>query len=203
MYFGKFTTRCLLHTTAAATLAILSLASSTVHAAGWALDKAQSTLSVNVTDHRATGDKTSTLRATAIQGTIDAQGNIEMPLSLDQLDLIAKLPPLLTNKATQQSNITLKGHIDPRVLHGLSVGRAQSTPVSFWSDQQPAHRATYPLRLTLLQDQRIQVDTPTPIILDATPLLQKDNASIILSLLGYEKIDPKVKAEFYGILTSQ
>lgn len=203
MYFGKVTTRTLAYTLAGAALGVMSLAGSVAQASGWTLDKAQSTLSTHITDHRSAGDKTSTLRATSIQGSINAQGDIQLPLSLDQLDVIAQLPPMLTHKAMKQSSILLKGHIDPQLLQNLNMGQAQTTLVSFWSDQQPERHVTYPLRLTLLQDQRIQVDTPAPIILDATPLLQKDNASVILSLLGYERVDSKVKAEFYGILVAQ
>lgn len=185
--------------------ALLVSVSTFVQAApnSWSLMPAQSGLDIKLTDHRTTGDTLSHLRASPIAGTIDTAGNIDVPLSLNQLDIVSQLPPMLTQKALKHGMQHIQGHIDPTVLSVLQPGKHAISSVTLW---EPAHRddvhqhITTPIRLERSHDGIITVSTPSPVSVNISPLLQQDNASLIMSLLGYQRIDNSIQVTFQGIL---
>ena len=186
--------------TAGALMALIStLAQAAPHR--WALSPEQTTLDIALTDHRAGGDAVSHLRAAPISGTVNAAGDIDIPLSLNQLDIIAQLPPLLTQRALKQEEKHIHGHVDPAVLARLAPGQSVTSIVTLW-DAEHWHIAT-PLRLIGHNSGLIGISTPAPVSVDISPLLQQDNASLIMNLLGYQHIDHHIQTSFQGILTPQ
>lgn len=175
-------------------------------ATGWALDAAQSTLDIQLTDHRPAGNTITHMRAAPISGTITPKGDIDVPLSLNQLDVMAQLPTVLTQKVLTHSAQHIQGHIDPSALNTLDTKQSITTNVSLWDPTrhpESRQRMTTPVLLTRQDDGQINIATPTPVDVDITPLLQQDNASLITNLLGYQQIDRHASVTFKGTLRLQ
>lgn len=172
----------------------------------WALEPQQSRLDIQLTDHRPAGNTLTHMQATPISGTINARGDIDIPMSLNQLDVIAQLPPMLTQKALKQGTKHIQGHIDPTVLSGLTAQKPVTTTVQLWD---PAHHpdsrqiTSTPVQLTRLSDGQIQMVTPSPVAVDISPLLRQDNTPLITNLLGYQQLDNHAQVTFHGTLRIQ
>lgn len=195
-----------LYTLAMATSLLMAPLLAQAASTGWSLEPARSTLDIHLTDHRSTGNTVTHMRAAPISGTVNTQGDIDVPLSLNQLDVIAQLPPMLTQKALKNGTQHIQGHIDPAVLKGLTPQQSTTTTVTLWD---PAHhpdsrrRVTTPVQLTRQNDGLIQITTPSPVSVDIAPLLQQDNAALITNLLGYQQLDNHAQVVFQGTLRPQ
>ena len=173
---------------------------------GWALEPSQSSLRIQLTDHRPTGNVQTSMNAAPISGTINAQGDIDVPLSLNQLDVVAQLPPMLTQKALRHGQQHIQGHIDPTVFNRLTGQNSVTTSITLWD---PAHSSdsrqhvTTPVQLVRQNDGVIRMSTPSPVDVDISPLLHQDNASLITNLLGYQQLDSRAQVMFQGSLRPQ
>lgn len=191
---------------AASILMISSVTLAQAASTGWSLDAAQSALDIQITDHRPAGNTLTHMRAAPIAGTITANGDIDIPLSLNQLDVIAQLPTMLTQKALNHGTQHIQGHIDPSALNALRTQQSITTTVSFWDPTRhpdSRQRVTTPVQLTRQENGLIRVATPTPVNVDISPLLQQDNASLVTNLLGYQQIDRHALVVFQGTLRPQ
>lgn len=198
-----------LHTLAftASTLLLTPLAM-TAHAAptGWALESTLSALDIQLTDHRPAGKTLTHMRAAPITGTINSRGDIDVPLSWNQLDVVAQLPPMLTQKALKHGAQHIQGHIDPTALSTLAPQKNVMTTIELWD---PSHRpdsrqrVTTPVQLVRQNDNTVRITTPTPVTVDISPLLRQDNAALITNLLGYQQLDTHAQVTFQGTLRTQ
>ena len=197
-----------LHSLALTATALMGSLALSANAAptGWTLEPQQSRLDIQLTDHRQAGNTLTRMQAAPISGTINARGDIDAPLSLNQLDVVAQLPPMLTQKALKQGTKHIQGHIDPTVLRELAPNKSATTTVKLWD---PAHHSdsrqitTTPVQLTRLNDGLIQMTTPSPVTVDISPLLRQDNAPLITNLLGYQQLDNHAQVTFHGTLRTQ
>ena len=197
-----------LHALALTASTLLGAVALQVHAqpAGWALEPTQSSLRIQLTDHRPTGNVQTSINAAPISGTIDAQGNIDVPLSLNQLDVVAQLPTMLTQNALKHGQQHIQGHIDPAALSRLTGQNSVTTSVTLWD---PAHRSDHrqhvstPVQLVRQNGGTIRMATPSPVDVDISPLLRQDNASLITNLLGYQQLDSHAQVVFQGTLRPQ
>ncbi|WP_414501029.1 MULTISPECIES: hypothetical protein [unclassified Zymobacter] len=197
-----------LHSLALTATALMGSLALSANAAptGWTLEPQQSRLDIQLTDHRQAGNTLTRMQAAPISGTINARGDIDVPLSLNQLDVVAQLPPMLTQKALKQGTKHIQGHIDPAVLSELAPNKSATTTVKLWD---PAHHpdsrqiTTTPVQLTRLNDGLIQMTTPSPVTVDISPLLRQDNAPLITNLLGYQQLDNHAQVTFHGTLRTQ
>lgn len=195
-----------LRTLAAATSLLIMPVVAQAATTGWALEPTHSALDIHLTDHRPTGNTTTRMRAAPISGTINALGDIDVPLSLNQLDVIAQLPPMLTQKALKHGSQHIQGHIDPAVLKGLTPHQSTTTTVTLWNPEHHSdnsQRVTTPVQLTRQNDGQIQMATPSPVDVNISPLLQQDNAALITNLLGYQQLDNHAQVVFQGTLRPQ
>lgn len=197
-----------LYTLAFAASTLLTPLTMTAHAAsaGWALEPTQSALNIQLTDHRPTGNTLTHMRAAPISGTVNARGDIDVPLSWNQLDVIAQLPPMLTQKALKHGAQHIQGHIDPAVLNTLPPQKGVTTTVELWD---PAHhsdsrqRLTTPVQIVRQNDDTFRITTPSAVNVDISPLLRQDNAALITNLLGYQRLDTHAQVVFQGTLHPQ
>jgi|GEM_PF-3700194 len=159
--------------------------------ADWKFDPAKSDLSATFTDQRTSGNVNHVYHVQNLQGTIDAQGHLSIPLQLSQLDLMNGLPDWVTAMIGSQ-NADITGTIDPTWFN-LSEGQSitRSVPLTFTSHHH-SRTQSVDLKMTRMANGNYQVTTARPMFLHANELMKESYSHIILSTLGYQNLAENV-----------
>lgn len=176
-------------------LAAAGLAISAHALAAWKFDPQQSNFSATFTDQRTTGNVEHTYHLQNLTGTIDDQGNLNIPLKLSQLDLMNQLPEWLQTMAGDQS-AQISGKINPS---WFNLGKGQSitkTVALTFVSHKHSHTQNVALKMERLDDGSYHVVTAQPLALRTSELMKESYAPMILTALGYQKVGDTVPINF-------
>ncbi|ANF58527.1 hypothetical protein [Halotalea alkalilenta] len=179
-----------------------SLAFSAHAEAAWRFDPMHSYIDATLTDQRTSGDVVQQHRVERLAGTIDEQGQLTLPLALDQLDLISQLPSWLSGLATGQV-ATITAEVDPGWFNALGIGESatRQLPLTIQGERFTRHEEVA-LALTRVGENEYRVRTAEPVSIDTRELMQLDNAQTILAALGFQRLSDTIPISFDARLLS-
>ncbi|RKR06544.1 hypothetical protein C7446_0524 [Kushneria sinocarnis] len=185
--------------TALALSGLMAATLSSAAEAAWQFNPDQSRITAVVTDQRPGGNVPHTYHASQLDGTIDNAGNLTLPLSLSQTDLLKDQGNLsgLLSGFSKSPLATLHAKIDPQWLTDLGVGESMTRNLPIRAKGNHFERTErVPLKLTRTAQDRYHVTTAEPISVDTQQLMQLDNAETVMSLLGYNKLTDTIPVNF-------
>ncbi|WP_456269827.1 hypothetical protein M1D97_06010 [Kushneria sp. AK178] len=187
---------------AAATLALIPQAQ-----AAWRFIPADSEITAHVSGQGQRGPMERTYHVSDLEGTINDEGYFEMPLRLEQTDLLGKqggLGGLLSGLSSDSAMVTLSTQVNPAWLSNLQPGDATTRNVTLTASGHHFERSEQvPLTLERLDQQYYHLTLAEPISVDTQQLMQLDNAQTVLSLLGYQRLDDAIPIRFNARLIKQ
>ncbi|QEL10635.1 hypothetical protein [Kushneria phosphatilytica] len=189
----------LISLTAIALGGLMAVTLSTAAEAAWRFNPDQSRITAVVTDQRPSGNVPHTYHVSQLDGTIDDDGNLTLPLSLSQTDLLKDQGNLagLLSGFSKSPMATLHTKVDPQWLSQLNVGESITRNLPIRARGNHFDRTErVPLKLTRTAEHRYHVTTAEPISVDTRQLMQLDNAQTVLSLLGYNKLTDTIPINF-------
>ncbi|MCH4564981.1 hypothetical protein MKP05_17925 [Halomonas sp. EGI 63088] len=174
--------------------------------AAWELDPAQSRVAATVVQIGPDGPVPRHHEVRRLAGSADASGALELPLRLNQSDVIEKLGPLppWLSGLTERPLATLTTRFPPEQLEQLAVGDSLVEVLELSVQSGNATR-TEPLavRFTRESADRIRVTNAERVALDGQELMADPTLRSILLLLGYERIGDEVPVSLDAILVRQ
>ncbi len=168
--------------------------------AAWQFVPADSEITAHVSGQGQRGPMERTYHVSELEGTIDDTGRFEMPLRLEQTDLLGKqggLGGLLSGLSSDSAMVTLSTQVNPAWLSNLQPGDATTRHVTLTASGNHFERSEQvPLTLERLDQQYYHLTLAEPISVDTNQLMQLDNAQTVLSLLGYRSLDNTIPIGF-------
>ncbi|WP_299262012.1 hypothetical protein [uncultured Kushneria sp.] len=175
--------------------------------AAWQFVPADSEITAHVSGQGQRGPMEQTYHVSDLQGTIDDEGRFEMPLRLEQTDLLGKqsgLGDLLSGLSSDSAMVTLSTKVNPAWLSNLQPGDATTRNVTLTASGNHFERSEQvPLTLERLDQQYYHLTLAEPISVDTQQLMQLDNAQTVLSLLGYKRLNDTIPIEFNARLVER
>ncbi|MEC9483905.1 MAG: hypothetical protein UMU75_11410 [Halomonas sp.] len=171
--------------------------------AAWQLDPGQSRVEATVIEVTPSGQVPHTHEVHQLQGELDTDGVLRIPLRLRQtdiLDRVGQLPPLLSGLA-DSTLATVVAEFDPQWLDSLAVGESatRTLMLGIQSGDQ-TRREPLSVRLTRTSADTVHVRNAERVALDGNELMNDPTARTLLMLLGYEQIGNEVPVELDATL---
>ncbi|MDI5933622.1 hypothetical protein [Halomonas kalidii] len=171
--------------------------------AAWELDPAQSRVAATVVQIGPDGPVPHHHEVRRLSGSADDSGALELPLRLNQSDVIEKLGPLppWLSGLTERPLATLTTRFPPERLEQLAVGESLVEVLELSVQSGNATR-TEPLavRFTRESADRIRVTNAERVALDGQELMADPTLRSVLLLLGYERIGDEVPVSLDAVL---
>lgn len=177
----------------------LVLALATQAQAAWEMVPGESEITADVAGENQRGPVERTYHVSDLAGTISDDGYFEMPLRLEQTDLLGNngLGGLLAGLSSDSAMATLSTQIDPAWLSNLAPGDSMTRTLEMTARGNHFERSEeVPLRVERLDNESWQVSLAEPVTVDTRQLMQLDNAQTILSLLGYQSLEESIPIRF-------
>ncbi|MGR2739730.1 hypothetical protein ACUY1T_14880 [Billgrantia sp. Q4P2] len=171
--------------------------------AAWELDPERSRVSATVMQITPDGPIPRQHEVRRLSGSADASGNLELPLRLNQSDVVERLgqlPPWLSG-ITQRPMATLTTQFPPERLERLAVGESMVENLTMKVQSGNAVREeSLPVRFTKTGSNQIQVTNAERVALDGQALMADPTLRSVLLLLGYEQIGDEVPVSLDALL---
>ncbi|MFC0268660.1 hypothetical protein [Kushneria aurantia] len=167
--------------------------------AAWRMVPADSRITAEVAGQGQNGPLERTYRVDNLNGTISDNGYFEMPLRLEQTNLLGDggMGALLSGLSSDSAMVTLSTQIEPAWLNNLAVGDSLTRTLTLTARGNHFERSErVPMRVERLNQQAWQVSLAEPISIDTRQMMQLDNAQTILSLLGYRSLADTIPINF-------
>lgn len=177
----------------------LVLALATQAQAAWEMVPGESEITADVAGENQRGPVERTYHVSDLAGIISDDGYFEMPLRLEQTDLLGNngLGGLLAGLSSDSAMATLSTQIDPAWLSNLAPGDSITRTLEMTARGNHFERSEeVPLRVERLDNESWQVSLAEPVTVDTRQLMQLDNAQTILSLLGYQSLEESIPIRF-------
>ncbi|REC95749.1 hypothetical protein [Kushneria indalinina] len=185
----------------------LTLALTTPAQAAWRFIPADSEITAHVAGQGQRGPMERTYHVSDLAGTINDEGYFEMPLRLEQTDLLDKqgsLGGLLSGLSSDSAMVTLSTQVNPAWLSNLQPGEATTRNVTLTASGNHFERSEQlPLTLERLNQQYYHLTLAEPISVDTRQLMQLDNAQTVMSLLGYRSLNDSIPIKLNARLIKQ
>lgn len=187
-------------------LGVALLVSAGVAQADWQLDPERSRVDATVIELAAEGPVPHQHSVRELDGSIDEQGRLRLPLRLNQTDVLEKLgelPPWL-DTLTDRTLVTLSTELPPERLNDLAVGDSFTETLLFRADtSSTAQEEPLRLRFTRESDDRIRITNAERIVLNGSDVMQDETGRTIVNLLGYERIGDEIPVELNATLVDR
>ncbi|MFC0337317.1 hypothetical protein SAMN05421848_1899 [Kushneria avicenniae] len=185
----------------------VTLAMTTQAHAAWQLVPANSEIKAHVAGEGQRGPMERTYHVSDLAGTINDDGQFEMPLRLEQTDLLGKqggLSGLLSGLSSDSAMVTLSTKVNPDWLSNLQPGDSTTRNVTLTASGHHFERSEeIPLTLERLDQRYYHLAFAEPISVDTQQLMKLDNAQTVLSLLGYKRLNNSIPIELDARLIRQ
>ncbi|MFQ3789223.1 hypothetical protein [Halomonas sp. A29] len=171
--------------------------------AAWELDPERSRVSAMVMQITPDGPIPRQHEVRRLSGSADASGNLELPLRLNQSDVIERLgqlPPWLSG-ITQRPMATLTTQFPPERLDQLAEGESMVENLTMKVQSGNSMREeSLPVRFTKTGSSQIQVTNAERVALDGKALMADPTLRSVMLLLGYEQIGDEVPVSLDAML---
>lgn len=171
--------------------------------AAWELDPERSRVSATVMQITPDGPIPRQHEVRRLSGSADAGGNLELPLRLNQSDVVERLgqlPPWLSG-ITERPMATLTTRFPPERLERLAVGDSLVENLTMTVRSGNAEREeSLPVRFTKTAEGQVQVSNAERVALDGQALMADPTLRSVLLLLGYEQIGDEVPVSLDALL---
>ncbi|MGQ4878861.1 hypothetical protein ACOJCM_09865 [Billgrantia sp. LNSP4103-1] len=171
--------------------------------AAWELDPERSRVSATVMQITPDGPVPRQHEVRRLSGSADAGGNLELPLRLNQSDVVERLgqlPPWLAG-ITERPMATLTTRFPPERLERLGVGDSLVETLTMTVRSGNAVREeSLPVRFTKTGNGQVQVTNAERVALDGKALMANPTLRSVLLLLGYEQIGDEVPVSLDALL---
>ncbi|UYG04872.1 hypothetical protein OCT51_05785 [Halomonas sp. LR3S48] len=171
--------------------------------AAWELDPERSRVSATVMQITPDGPIPRQHEVRRLRGSADAGGNLELPLRLNQSDVVERLgqlPPWLSG-ITERPMATLTTRFPPERLERLAVGDSLVEDLTMTVRSGNAEREeSLPVRFTKTAEGQVQVTNAERVALDGQALMADPTLRSVLLLLGYEQIGDEVPVTLDALL---
>ncbi|QEA39140.1 hypothetical protein FGL86_08670 [Pistricoccus aurantiacus] len=172
--------------------------------AAWKLEPDASHVDATVVEITPEGPVPHQHRIHQLEGSIDSEGNLSMPLRLNQLEAMETLEPLPSwfSRVADRPAATVITHIPPQRLDELAVGESLTETLQFKAESQveKERQAPVELRFTRESPDLIRVTNAQRIVLDGQQIMANSNARTILQLLGYEQLGDEIPITLEAVL---
>lgn len=169
--------------------------------AAWQFDPDHSKVNASFIDQRSSGDVTSVYHINQLNGSIDDQGKLSLPLELSQLDLLDKIPTWLTGMLGDQKAM-VTGQVDPKwfdIDQGQSITKDVALTVG---SGHHSHTETVPLKMTRTSDTQYHIETARPLALHTQDLMKQQYSGTIMKALGFQNLKDNIPLELDAQLSS-
>lgn len=174
--------------------------------AAWKLEPEASHVDATVVEITPEGPVPHQHRIHKLEGSIDSEGNLSMPLRLNQLDAMESIDslPSWISRVADRPAVTVITHIPPQRLDELAVGDTLTETLQFKAESQVEEERQAPveLRFTRESPDLIRVTNARRIVLDGQQIMANTNARTVLQLLGYEELGDEVPVTIEAVLIS-
>ena len=171
--------------------------------AAWELDPERSRVSATVMQITPDGPVPRQHEVRRLSGSANADGSLEMPLRLNQSDVVERLgqlPPWLAG-VTERPMATLTTQFPPGRLDRLAVGDSLVETLTMKVRSGNAVREeSLPVRFTKTSSGQVQVTNAERVALDGQALMANPTLRSVLLLLGYEQIGDEVPVSLDAVL---
>lgn len=174
--------------------------------ADWQLDPQHSTLTASLTQSNGDVAKTEQYEVRQLRGDISPDGVLRLPLSLDQTDILGRLGdlPIWVSMLASKPLVTLEAQMAPERLDRLDIGESLTETLTFRVQTELLNQEeSVPLRFTREGLNDIRVTSAEPMALDGNALMANTAARTLLSLLGYQQLEPRVPVDLSARLVNR
>ncbi|MDX5432961.1 MAG: hypothetical protein LPK20_05270 [Halomonas sp.] len=175
----------------------------TLPLAAWELDPERSRVSATVMQIGPDGPIPRQHEVRRLSGSADNSGTLELPLRLNQSDVVDRLGPLPPWLAgiTERPMATLTTRFPPERLDQLAVGDSLVETLTMKVQSGSAMREeSLPVRFTKTGRDQVQVTNAERVALDGQALMANPTLRSVLLLLGYEQIGDEVPVSLDAML---
>ncbi|WP_111414756.1 hypothetical protein [Billgrantia lactosivorans] len=171
--------------------------------AAWELEPERSRVSATVMQITPDGPVPRQHEVRRLSGSADADGTLQLPLRLNQSDVVERLgqlPPWLAG-ITERPMATLTTRFPPQRLDQLAVGDSLVEELTMTVRSGNAEREeSLPVRFTKTSQGQVQVTNAERVALDGQALMADPTLRSVLLLLGYEQIGDEVPVTLDALL---
>ncbi|PMR77765.1 hypothetical protein [Billgrantia endophytica] len=174
--------------------------------AEWELDPEQSRVSATVMQIGPDGPVPRHHEVRRLAGSADASGVLQLPLRLNQSDVVERLGPLppWLSGLTERPMATLTTRYPPEQLERLAIGDSMvETLMLSVRSGNAIRQESLPVRFTKESANRIRVTNAERMALDGQELMADPTLRSVMLLLGYEQIGDEVPVNLDAVLTRQ
>lgn len=169
----------------------------------WQLDPERSRVSATVMQIGPDGPVPRQHEVRRLAGSADASGTLQLPLRLNQSDLMERLGPLppWLSGLTERPMATLTTQFPPERLERLAVGDSLVEVLTMKVQSGNAmHEESLSVRFTKTAEGQVQVTNAERVALDGQALMADPTVRSVLLLLGYEQIGDEVPVTLDALL---
>ena len=174
--------------------------------AAWQFVPEDSQATAKVTDITDQGSQVHTHRLSNLEGHISDSGELVIPITLKQLDVVQNLgtlPPWLSDIGKKRL-ATVATQIDTAWLNSLNVGQSAQHTIALSQEEQRYTQTDHvALTITRTGANRFHVQTTSPVPIDTQAVMQEPNAQTVVSLLGYRQLGNTVPLSLDATLIQQ
>ena len=171
--------------------------------AAWELDPAQSRVSATIVQIGPDGPVPRHHEVRRLAGSADASGELELPLRLNQSDVVERLGPLppWLSGLTERPMATLTTRFPPERLDALPVGESlvETLQLSVQSGN-ATRQEPLEVRFTRVSADEIRITNAERVALDGQQLMADPTLRSVMLLLGYEQIGDEVPVSLDAML---
>lgn len=169
----------------------------------WELDPERSRVSATVMQIAPEGPIPRQHEVRRLSGSANASGTLELPLRLNQSDVVERLGPLppWLSGLTERPMATLTTQFPPERLERLEVGESlvETLTMTVRSGNN-VRQESLPVRFTKRSSAEVQVTNAERVALDGQALMADPTLRSVMLLLGYEQIGDEVPVRLDALL---
>lgn len=169
----------------------------------WELDPEHSRVSATVMQIAPDGPIPRQHEVRRLSGSANASGTLELPLRLNQSDVVERLGPLppWLSGLTERPMATLTTQFPPERLERLEVGESlvETLTMTVRSGNN-VRQESLPVRFTKKSSAEVQVTNAERVALDGQALMADPTLRSVMLLLGYEQIGDEVPVRLDALL---
>ncbi|MGL6215311.1 hypothetical protein [Billgrantia desiderata] len=169
----------------------------------WELDPERSRVSATVMQIAPDGPIPRQHEVRRLSGSANANGTLELPLRLNQSDVVERLGPLppWLSGLTERPMATLTTQFPPERLERLEVGESlvETLTMTVRSGNN-VRQESLPVRFTKKSSAEVQVTNAERVALDGQALMADPTLRSVMLLLGYEQIGDEVPVRLDALL---
>ncbi|MCE8039763.1 hypothetical protein [Halomonas sp. MCCC 1A11062] len=169
----------------------------------WELDPERSRVSATVMQIAPDGPIPRQHEVRRLSGSASTNGTLELPLRLNQSDVVERLGPLppWLSGLTERPMATLTTQFPPERLERLEVGESlvETLTMTVRSGNN-VRQESLPVRFTKTSSAEVQVTNAERVALDGQALMADPTLRSVMLLLGYEQIGDEVPVRLDALL---